>query len=224
MKVTTDACLFGAWAASKISKSEGRSRRMLDIGTGTGLLSMMMHQVHPDLQIDAVEIDPLAANQANENVEINNLSGKIRIINNNINKLEVTNHYDLIISNPPFYQNELISGHTQKDLAHHSTELLLDEVFHSINMHLAADGTFMLLLPCKRLSEINKLSEENDLCVIEQCLVRESERHGFTRIMLKGKADFNAEATKETSINIRSQPGIYSREFNELLKPFYLYL
>ncbi|HEX6333160.1 MAG TPA: methyltransferase, partial [Flavisolibacter sp.] len=101
MKVTTDACLFGAWAAQEISQMPNIAT-MLDVGTGTGLLSMMVAQ-QKALETDAIEIDPDAAAQASENIKASPWATRIHVIQQDVNDLQPGRAYDVVISNPPFY-------------------------------------------------------------------------------------------------------------------------
>src|SRR4051812_345426 len=106
MKVTTDACLFGAWLAAcwkKMESDVGRNANMLDIGTGTGLLSLMIAQ-RCIAMIDAIEIDKEAAAQAAENVKSSPWSNNIHVICDDVKRYLFERKYELIFSNPPFYE------------------------------------------------------------------------------------------------------------------------
>src|SRR5687768_1369738 len=105
MKVTTDSCLFGSWCAEEIRKDNKPDDALLDIGTGTGLLSLIIAQKN-DCLIDAVEIDTATAEQAKENLNASPFKEKIFIYNQDILKFK-NRLYDVIISNPPFYEKEI---------------------------------------------------------------------------------------------------------------------
>src|SRR5688572_25058776 len=119
MKVTTDACLFGAWCATEINQD---NKRLLDIGTGTGLLSLMIAQKNK-LLIDAVEIEEQAAVQAVENVKASPWKESVHVIHKNIRDFNSEKKYNYIISNPPFYENELSGERMEKNIAHHDAGL-----------------------------------------------------------------------------------------------------
>ncbi|MBL7730209.1 MAG: methyltransferase, partial [Chitinophagaceae bacterium] len=116
MKVTTDACLFGAWVAERLRNAEGNC---LDIGTGTGLLSLMLAQKAAGIFTVAVEIDADCAEQARENIEASPWKQQVVVKEADILQYTPANQYDFIISNPPFYQDDLKSPDTRKNVAHH---------------------------------------------------------------------------------------------------------
>ena len=125
MKVTTDGCLFGAWAAEKINSvthpdyfgKELVINSCIDIGTGTGLLALMMAQ-QSKLFIDTIEIDKDAFEQASENIAASPWAGRIKIIHRDAKGFTSQNKYNVIISNPPFYEKELKGQDAKKNLAH----------------------------------------------------------------------------------------------------------
>ena len=221
MKVTTDSCLFGAWAADDIQKN-GSAKNLLDTGAGTGLLSLMAAQKKPELQIDAIEIDSAAANQALENIANSPWKKRIRVFNEDAKRFTTESKYDLIISNPPFYQNELQSGNQQKNIAHHSENLSLDDVFNVIKQNISATGNFYLLLPYKRNDEITPLLNKYNFSISYKVNVRQSINHGFFRIMIK--AGLQNTTVIEEEIPIKENNQQYSKQFIDLVKDYYLHL
>ena len=101
MKVCTDACLFGAWVANKLVQNKITAKNILDIGCGTGLLSLMLAQ-KTNAVIDSVEIDASAFDQAKQNISLSSWKEKIQLYHNSINNFEPLTRYDFIICNPPF--------------------------------------------------------------------------------------------------------------------------
>jgi tRNA1Val (adenine37-N6)-methyltransferase len=222
MKVTTDSCLFGAWCAFEIQKIKPRAHTLLDIGTGTGLLSLLIAQKN-DLQIEAVEIDPDATLQAKENIASSPWKQKIQIYNSDILSFHPENKFDCIISNPPFYEKELVSQHHKRNLAHHSTQLNFSELFYVTGQKLHDNGLFFLLLPFKRGREIETLLNQNHLYIIKKVEVKQSLLHAPFRIMLMGSKQKPKEVCAST-ISIRDKEQQYTQEFIDLLKDYYLYL
>lgn len=232
MKVTTDACLFGAWVAEEVNNVRKDSfgekliiNNCLDIGTGTGLLSLMLVQKNNEVLIDAIEIDKDAADQAKENAASSPWEKRIGVVNANVTGFSFKHKYDLIISNPPFYENELISANERKNLAHHNQNLTLKELLNLIKTNLNTDGCFFLLLPYKRNEEIKKLLKNQQLHVSKILFVRQSIKHDYFRIFVKG--DLKTSAPQETEfheISIWDENQQYTAAFIELLKEYYLYL
>lgn len=223
MKVTTDGCLFGAWVANKIKYE--KIRNGLDIGTGTGLLSLMILQKNPVINFDAIEIDEKAASEATLNVNESPWAENINVINSDIRNFNNQHKYDLIISNPPFYENELKSGKSKKNQAHHSSDLTITELLTAIKNNIQADGSFYLLLPYKRNEEIKKLLFDQQLMIEEIVFVNQTPNHEFFRFMINGK--LKSDDTIETEIDeitICDEKKVYTKEFKNLLSDYYLYL
>ena len=231
MKVTTDACLFGAWVAEEVrsQKSEVGSQHtcpgVLDIGTGTGLLSLMIAQKNQDALILGVEVDKDAEKQANENVNDSPWKDRIEVLEGDVKHYNFPEKFDLIISNPPFYEKEIRSSSNRKNIAHHSENLTLNELLNIIRNYLTPNGSFFLLLPFKRNEEIKRLFRDHQLHIVEMTFVRQSVNHDFFRIMVKGKNSVKGnEETAFNEMSIWDEKQQYTAEFIRLLKDYYLHL
>jgi tRNA1Val (adenine37-N6)-methyltransferase len=222
MKVTTDACLFGAWCAYEIQNVKFKKGNFLDIGTGTGLLSLMVAQKSNAI-IDAVEIDTDAAEQAAENIGSSPWKENINVIKQDIVSFNPQKKYDCIISNPPFYENELASQKQEKNLAHHSSHLSLSQLLNTIKNLLNDDGAFFLLLPYKRIIEIEKLLNQHKLFIRKKLIVQQSTLHQPFRVMLMGIKEDLGQASVST-ISIWNENRQYTQQFISLLKDYYLFL
>ena len=221
MKVTTDGCLFGAWCSNEIQNSIVEIENVLDIGCGTGLLSLMVAQKN-DITIDALEIDKDAALQATENIASSPRKNRITIIQADVLQWKSNKKYDCIISNPPFYETELKSGKRTKDIAHHDEGLRLSDLLLYIKNHLTTSGAFYLLLPAKREADIENLFERNHFHVRKKVWVKQSTSHTPFRLMIKGGNSKGEIITEE--IAIKNENNEYSPVFHTLLKNYYLYL
>ncbi len=227
MKVTTDACLFGAWATSEVKSQTPiaigtKVKNVLDIGAGTALLSLMFAQKNPACIIDGIEIDKETYEQANENVFSSPFATQITLINGDAKIFPFRKKYDIIISNPPFYENELRSTDQKKNIAHHQSALLFAELLSIVKSNLATNGRFYLLLPYKRNDEIKALFKK-DLSILKIIFVRQSTKHDYFRIMLCGKLEGeNDTETMIDEISIWNDEQQYTNEFKELLKDYYL--
>lgn len=222
MKVTTDGCLFGAWAAKLVVQHLPGAETVADIGAGTGLLSLMLAQ-ETNALIQAIEIDPDAAGQANDNFRHSPWNERLTVITTDIKQLPVTG-YDIIISNPPFYENDLRSGTGNKNLAHHDAGLLLHELITIIKRQLNPGGAFFLLLPYKREDEVLNLLQQEQLYATQITRVRQSDNHSFFRTMLMGTNAVNNLLLTQNEISIRNNENHYTDAFITLLQPYYLYL
>jgi tRNA1Val (adenine37-N6)-methyltransferase len=223
MKVTTDSCLFGSWCALQIKKLFVRTSNLLDIGAGTGLLSLMVAQ-QTEARITAVEIEAEAARQATENVAASPWRHQVQVINGDILLFSPTERFDCIISNPPFYEHSLKAPDASKNRAHHSTALSLAALLPLIRNGLNGAGHFFLLLPFSRRSEIGELVAANDLFIHETIAVRQSPAHGPFRLMIQGSATDKKGLVSTAEILIKDGNGQYSDAFIALLKDYYLYL
>ena len=220
MKVTTDSCLFGAWVSEEMQSLKVESN-VLDIGCGTGLLSLMVAQKN-QCSIDALEIDGEAAAQAKENVAASPWQECIHIIHTDALQWKAEKKYDVIVSNPPFYEDDLKSIKQNKNIAHHSDGLRLEALLNFIKENITEDGIFFLLLPAKRINELTRLSLKADLHLHKVVSVKQTTRHHPFRIMVQGT--INKRELINEEISIRNNDQQYTPEFVALLKDYYLYL
>ena len=217
LKVCTDACLFGAWASHQLINNPPTS--ILDIGTGTGLLSLQLAQKIPSAVIDAVELDPAAAAQAAQNAAATTFS--IQVHNADI-KNYGGKKYQHIISNPPFFENDLKSEHALKNQAMHSTTLTLQNLFTCVDDLLEPLGSFSVLLPFARANEVEGLAQSHGFTVAHKAVVQQTPNHTPFRVMyIFGKAAF--VTASETSIVIKENDS-YTPAFTSYLKDYYLFL
>lgn len=219
MKVCTDSCLFGAWIADKMEKKIPVAEKILDIGSGTGLLSLMMVQ-KLNAKIDAAEIDEHSFLQTKENFLQSPWDERLQAIHIDIKQLHTSSKYDLIISNPPFFENELKSDHTHKNIAKHEEGLTLRELLQSLKKLLASNGSMAILLPYHRVDYFVNLATEYDFYVNEEMLVKQTPGHSYFRgmVLLGSKP----KTITKNKITIKDGKGNYTNEFISLLKDYYL--
>ena len=220
MKVCTDACLFGAWVASVIERDHS-IQHILDIGTGTGLLSLMLAQ-KTAAHIDAVEINQAAALQARENINNSPWKERVKLTHQAIENFEPVKKYDLIISNPPFFEDDLKSLHPAKNAAKHDTTLTLDTLLIHIQRLLKDNGTAAVLIPYHRTGYVENCAKENRFSVQYKMLVKQSDSHGYFRSMLFLSKNSSETFTEELFIHDKER--LYSDAFTALLKEYYLKL
>ncbi len=220
MKVCTDACLFGGWISKIVGRWQLTDGRALDIGTGTGLLSLMLVQ-QTNMQIDAIEMDTDAAAQAFENFEASAWKERLQVIEGDAKLVHLGRKYDLIISNPPFFDNDLKSPDALRNLALHSRELSLPELLAVIKKHLSANGRFAVLLPWHRKEAFEKMALGEGFYPEETVAVKQTSKHSFFRAMFLFAA--TPVAATQHTITIR-EGDQYSTAFTDLLKDYYLKL
>lgn len=219
MKVTTDACLFGAWTADRL-KEDFAIKNILDIGSGTGLLSLMLAQ-RTAATIDGIEIQENDFNQSIQNISASPWTSRIQIFSADVKKFPFDKKYDAVISNPPFYENDLKGDLKNKNIAHHNDGLKLQELLHLIQLQLAPAGKFFILLPAKRKNDLHELLGKTSLFVNHITYVQQTEKHSSFRMMVEGSSMQNV--ITESNIIIKDAEK-YSTWFAKLLQPYYLHL
>ena len=222
MKVCTDACLFGAWAIQHNSLSTASS--ILDIGTGTGLLSLMTAQKNNMAYITAVEIEPNAAKEAGSNFTLSPWKNQLNVINSSIQEFALTNaQFDCIISNPPFFETDLPSPDTNKNLAAHSVALPWEEFAQVVSRLLSIDGSFFVIIPSLRAYTMQKNMEANGLQLIEETTVYNKEKQlPFRTFLMFKKGSEKATGIIRNTIFIKKPDNEYTELFKSLLKDYYL--
>lgn len=221
MKVCTDACIQGAFTAQYLSDNDITVPAILDIGAGTGLLSLMLAQEVAG-NITAIELDEEAAKQATANFMASPWDDRLQLIRNDIRKMEKTREYDFIITNPPFYEDALKSGHEGKDRAMHATSLGYSELIAAIDLHLSPQGEVSLLLPYQSFEAFHGLALAAGLHLKQALYIRQSEQHGFFRVV--GILSRQPVNTVVTEMAIHDSNRKYTPLFAQLLQPYYLYL
>lgn len=216
MKVTEIACLQGAWTPIPSS-----AKTVLDIGSGTGLLSLMLAQRFPDLKIDALEIDENSFNQGIENIEASKYSSQINCFLGDIKTFHFQNKYDYIICNPPFFENQLSSPNQQKNKAWHSSELTLNKLIPAIKYNLNTEGVFSILLPVERKQHLERIISDANFYLNEILLIQPNENLEIKYFI--GIFSLQKVEVKTETIIIKEQ-GVYSERTNTLFKDFYLKL
>lgn len=219
MKVCTDGCLFGAWVADIF---RNQTLNILDVGTGTGLLSLMLAQETAG-HIDAVEIDVQAFEEAGDNFIASPWHERLRVEHMPFQQYKPPHFYDLLVSNPPFYSGDLPSPNDQRSKALHSTDLTLTELLNGALQVIAPGGKIALLLPARREVEFEVLASQRFLHIIRKAAVRQSPAHGVFRLMYLVSREAS-EISRPEEIVIKDNDNEYSKRFKGLLKDYYLHL
>ncbi|MEM7116427.1 MAG: methyltransferase [Chloroflexota bacterium] len=223
-KVGTDGILLGAWA------TVAGAKQALDIGTGTGLLALMLAQRNVDLQIDAVELDAASSVQAAENVASSPWGERIQVRQTAVQAFTPTYTYDLIITNPPFYPAEQhsLAPNKARRQARQTTTLPYAVLLENVARLLGANGRFCLILPTETGHWFVAQAEEWGLRCVRETAVRPTPSKEAHRLLLElgwGKGEMAKRPFKSTSLTIETERRhYYTKEFKALTGDFYLNL
>ncbi len=214
MKVGTDGCLLGAWFSTRDCK------RILDIGAGTGLISIMAAQ-RSTARITGVEIDTTAAARAKENARKSPWSERIEIAETNILHYSCNERFDAIVSNPPFFINSLKCDDDRRTLARHSDSLTPAAFFAKAKELLADCGKISIIIPTELLEEWKNEALCKGFSVQRATHIHTTPRKAAKRVLV----EFAQKACTSPLIGdliLEESPGEYSHEAKELLRDFYL--
>ena len=176
MKVGTDGLLLGAWAQG--------GKHVLDIGTGTGLIALMMAQRFPDAHVDAIDIDADAASQAEDNARRSPFADRVAVRCVSLQEFVAEREYDSIVCNPPVFTQSLQSPDSKRTLARHSIALPFDDLFRHARRLMSEDGVLSIVVPSDALSQIETAAVMNNLFLVRRCLVRTTRKKPARRLLL----------------------------------------
>jgi tRNA1Val (adenine37-N6)-methyltransferase len=215
MKVGTDGVLLGAWA--NVNNAED----ILDIGTGTGVIALMMAQ-RSKANITAIEINESAYNQSKENFIRSQWNNHIEVYHTSLQDFTISTRkkYDLIISNPPYFNKTKQIQNQDRAVARENQYLSLEELFSCVSKLISAQGRFCLILPQNEEHNIRMLSEVNQLYINRISFVKPNAEKPPKRILLE--ISKNRINTQSRTITIEKKRHQYSDEYIELTKDFYL--
>ncbi|MGI4729197.1 MAG: tRNA1(Val) (adenine(37)-N6)-methyltransferase [Janthinobacterium lividum] len=214
MKINTDGVLLGATSSAENPKT------ILDIGTGTGVVALMLAQRFPNAQIDAVEIDLSSAETAEKNFKNSPFSYRLTL-----NTISIQNfwlqkqhqQYDLIVSNPPFYLDTLTSPKGNKTLAKHALPNFFEELLHNVPAFLRPNGNFWLILPVKTALMVKELAVKNLFLQAEIAVSSFADDLPHRQILSFG---LHQTKTEHASFTIYKSEKVYSDAYQHLLKDF----
>ncbi|HWD89202.1 MAG TPA: methyltransferase [Mucilaginibacter sp.] len=217
MKINTDGVLLGALADANHPKT------ILDIGTGTGVIALMLAQRFPGAQIDAVEIDEQAAQTGARNFTGSPFAERLTVYPSSFADFfdkYPGRKYDLIVSNPPFYINSLKSPKKGKEIAKHADRGFFEMLIRDASLHLSEDGVFCLILPVYTAELVLKLGDKYGLFPSKKVMVRSfaiSEPHRMILFL-----ELKQMSLQEASLSIYKAVNIYSEEYVKLLQPYFI--
>jgi tRNA1Val (adenine37-N6)-methyltransferase len=218
MKIGTDGVLLGAWAPI-----ENNPFSILDIGTGTGIIALMLSQRSNAQQIDALEIDDDAYEQAVDNFENSPWSDRLFCFHAGLDEFieEPEDEYDLIISNPPFYTEDYKTENEQRDLARFADAMPFEDLVEAADLLLSENGVFAVIIPFKEEDNFLALAKEYELYPIKITRVKGTPITEIKRSLLAFSRNENTPLLTDELI-IETTRHIYTPEYIELTKDFYL--
>lgn len=214
MRINTDGVLIAAMA------NHERPKNILDIGTGTGVIALMLAQRFPDANIHAVEIDEQATKTAERNFQQSSFADRLMIKNIGIEQFSYSQQFDLIVSNPPFFVNDLKSEEPRKGIARHADEDFFSMLIEKSNKLLADEGLIWLVLPVKQADEVINISTNFNLSLIERIHIHSDvNKPTFRQVICLKKGE---AALRESDFYIYESLKQHTIAYKVLLQDFFL--
>lgn len=218
MKIGTDAVLLGAWCPINNNPFS-----ILDIGAGTGILSLMLAQRSNAQQIDAIEIEENAYEQCVENFEASHWGDRLFCYHASLNDFinEPEDQYDIIISNPPFYSEDYKPDNSQRDLARFQDALPFEELVKATTLLLSENGIFAVIIPFKEENRLLNLCAQAELFPIKMTRVKGTPTGPIIRSLLAFKR-YELPVLSANELVIESSRHMYTEAYTKLTRDFYL--
>jgi tRNA1Val (adenine37-N6)-methyltransferase len=218
MKIGTDGVLLGAW-----TPIENNPFSILDIGTGTGIIALMLAQRSNAEQIDALEIDEEAYEQATDNFESSPWNDRLFCFHAGLDEFveEPEDEYDLIVSNPPFYSEDYKSNDDQRDLARFQDAMPFEELIEAVALLLSENGIFSAIIPFKEEEKFLALANEYELYPLKITRVKGTPNSEIKRSLLAFSRNKIISFPVDELI-IETARHIYTTKYIEITKDFYL--
>lgn len=214
MKVSTDAVLLGALAKAKSPK------RILDIGTGTGVIALMIAQRFSNANITAVELDSDAASQASENFEGSDFSARLELIHGRVQDYDSSGKFDLVVSNPPYFSNHLPTTNLKRQRALHTDSLSFQDLVEAVERNLSADGEFWVILPPKESAVLEEMLCNKGFQCSTSILIQDNPKLKFHRIVSSFSRHQKERQIEE--IALKNEEGSFSEAYKNLISGYLL--
>jgi len=216
-KVGTDGVLLGAWCGKELQGATS----ILDIGTGTGLIALMLAQRFTSSKVEGLEINDSAGYVANNNFHDSPWKKRLTLFNTSLQNFQSKKQYDLIVCNPPFFIDSLKSGNSDKDTARHTIDLNLNSILHFATINLAILGVLSLVIPFDQKEELLKLASNFKLNLSQFCAIYPTPTSKPKRILVEFKKEKCSSKSEELIIEEFGRHQ-YSEAYKELTRDFYL--
>jgi len=217
LKVGTDGVILGAWAHHRLPK------RILDIGTGTGIIALMLAQRFPEAKIDAIDLNKNALLDAEFNFRHSPWKHRIKAINTRVQDYDSKDSYDLIVSNPPYFTEDSKSNSVEKDMARHQDSLNLSELMKAASTLMNEDSLLQVILPYAQLRDAIWEASLKQLYPLNAMAVHTVKNKPAERVMLSFKHSFKGEM-KESNLHVYQEATWEeSLKWRRIKEDFYLH-
>ena len=217
MRVNTDGCLLGALAGE--DEESSRIQHILDIGTGSGVIALQMAQRFENAFIDAVEIHGPSAKQASKNFIVSPWSNRMVCYHEPLQEFESGSGYDLIVSNPPYFENGPTKSDNGVANARHALTLDFNSLIEHTSRLLKDSGGFWCVLPVERADNLIDVALEENMYPSNLYYIKPEKNRNANRIILKFTKE--KKETDKKELILYDSPQQYSEVAKELLAPFY---
>lgn len=216
MRINTDGVLLAVKANERPD-----AQHILDVGTGTGVMSLILAQRYPNAHVDAIDIDEGAASCAKSNFLNSPFADRLSAYHQGIEDYESEVSYDLIVSNPPFFINSLKNPDKRKSLSRHTSIKFYERMFERCSAILAIAGSFQIIWPLEIRDQVLGLSLEADLYLNEEVYIQSFPGSEPFRVISVFKR-VSPDLYTSKNFAIYEQEGVYSDSYQVLLKPFFI--
>lgn len=222
MKVGTDGVLLGSWCPTPQSKMQDAKCKILDVGTGSGLIALMLAQRFTDAQIDAIDIDADACTQAAGNFASSPWADRLHATHCSLQDWQMVNGklYDLIISNPPYFVDSLKNPDAARSTARHNDTLPFGELVTISAKLLAPDGTLAIIVPAEVEELLQDLAAAHQLQCSQRCYVHPKPGRPAKRVLLAWQRSSSEIRTEH--LILENEQGGRSEAYRQLTRDFYL--
>ncbi|MDN3587602.1 methyltransferase [Pedobacter aquatilis] len=214
MKINTDGVLLGAMVQHESPNS------ILDIGTGTGVIALMLAQRFPEAQIYAIEIDEQASLTASKNFKNSKFNNRLTCAHTSIENFETKDKYDLIVSNPPYFINDLKNEEQRKGLARHASIEFFEMLVAKSALNLKPFGKIYFILPVKQANMVIETAKKYSLNICEIINLHSDKNKETFRVIIC--LSFEINILEESDFYIYKSLKEHTDEYKKLLKPFFL--
>ena len=213
MKVGTDGVLLGAWAPG--------GKRILDIGSGTGLISLMMAQRFPEAQVLGIDMDGEACEEAAENVAASPFAGSVHVSRCPLQDFLSSQPYDAIVSNPPFFVDSLKNPDVKRSLARHTDTLPFADLFAGARRLLTEHGFLSIVVPTEVFGRVEEEAYYKGFTLVRKCMVKTVERKAPKRLLLTFSRSRMGNFEESTEV-LQLPDGSRSEWYSRLTEEFYI--